>query len=67
MEITVEPALKKKAAKVLNGLGLDLDSAVRVFLTKVVATHSIPFALAEEPKAYRFSAQETKEITKAAR
>jgi hypothetical protein len=40
---------------------------VKVFLTKVVATHSIPFALAEEPEAYRFSAQETKEITKAAR
>jgi hypothetical protein len=37
-----------------------------VFLTKVVATHSIPFAVAKEPKAYRFSAKETKEITKAA-
>lgn len=67
MEITVEPTLKKKAAKVLNGLGLDLDSAVRVFLTKVVATHSIPFALAEEPEAYRFSTKETKEILAAKR
>jgi DNA-damage-inducible protein J len=67
MEITVEPALKKKAAKVLDGLGLDLDSAVRVFLTKVVATHSIPFALAAEPEPYRFSAKETKEILAAKR
>lgn len=67
MEITVESALKKKAVNVLNGLGLDLDIAVRVFLKKVVATHSIPFALAEEPEAYRFSERETKEILAAKR
>jgi DNA-damage-inducible protein J len=62
LEVTLDPALKKKAAKVLDGLGLDMDSAVRVFLKKVVATHSIPFALAEEPAPYRFSTKETKEI-----
>ena len=67
MEISVEPKLKKKADKVLNGLGLDMNTAVRVFLTKVVATHSIPFALAEEPETYRFSARETKEILAAKR
>ncbi len=67
LEVTLDPTLKKKATKVLNGLGLDLDSAVRVFLTKVVATHSIPFALAEEPEAYRFNARETKEILAAKR
>lgn len=67
IEVTLDPALKKKAAKVLDGLGLDMDSAVRVFLTKVVATHSIPFALADEPEAYRFSARETKEILAAKR
>jgi DNA-damage-inducible protein J len=67
LEVTLDPTLKKKATKVLDGLGLDLDSAVRVFLKKVVATHSIPFALAEEPEAYRFSARETAEILKAKR
>ena len=67
LEVTLDPTLKKKATKVLDGLGLDLDSAVRVFLKKVVATHSIPFALAEEPEAYRFSAKETKEILAAKR
>jgi addiction module RelB/DinJ family antitoxin len=65
LEVTLNPILKKKAAKVLDGLGLDMESAVRVFLTKVVATHSIPFALAEEPEAYRFSAKETKDILNA--
>jgi antitoxin component of RelBE/YafQ-DinJ toxin-antitoxin module len=44
-----------------------MESAVRVFLTKVVSTHSIPFALADEPEAYRFSAKETKEILAAKR
>lgn len=67
LEVTLDPLLKKKAAKVLDGLGLDMNSAVRVFLKKVVATHSIPFALAEEPEAYRFSARETKEILEAKR
>jgi addiction module RelB/DinJ family antitoxin len=67
LEVTLDPTLKKKAAKVLDGLGLDMESAVRVFLTKVVATHSIPFALAEEPEAYRFSAKETKDILTAKR
>ena len=67
LEVTLDPTLKKKANKVLDGLGLDIDTAVRVFLKKVVATHSIPFALAEEPKAYRFSARETKDILAAKR
>ncbi|MFM7181323.1 MAG: type II toxin-antitoxin system RelB/DinJ family antitoxin [Verrucomicrobiales bacterium] len=67
IEVRVDPALKKKATKVLDGLGLDMESAVRVFLTKVVSTHSIPFALAEEPENYRFSAKETKEILAAKR
>lgn len=67
LEVTLDPVLKKKAAKVLDGLGLDMESAVRVFLKKVVATQSIPFALAEEPEAYRFSARETTEILKAKR
>jgi len=67
LEVTLDPTLKKKANEVLNGLGLDMESAVRVFLKKVVATHSIPFALAEEPEPYRFSAKETKEILAAKR
>ncbi len=67
LEVTLDPVLKKQASKVLDGLGLDLESAVRVFLKKVVATHSIPFALAEEPEPYRFSAKETREILAAKR
>lgn len=67
MEIPVEGGLKKKADKVLNELGLDMNSAVRVFLKKVVSTHSIPFALAEEPPPYRFTPAEENEILDAAK
>lgn len=67
VEVTLDPKLKAQAAEVLDGLGLDMESAVRVFLKKVVATHSIPFALAEEPEAYRFTVQDTKEILAAKR
>ena len=31
LEATFDPTLKKKANKVLDGLGLDIDTAVRVF------------------------------------
>lgn len=65
LEVTIDSALKNKATQVLEGLGLDMDSAVRVFLKKVVATHSIPFALAEEPDFYEFTASETEEILQA--
>ncbi len=67
MEIPVESGLKKKADKVLRGLGLDMNSAVRVFLTKVVSTQSIPFALADEPPLYRFTSEEENEILAAAK
>ena len=67
LAVTVEPLLRKKAEKVLDELGLDMDSAVRVFLKKVVATHSIPFALAEEPPPYRFTPSEENEILAAAK
>jgi DNA-damage-inducible protein J len=58
----VELRLKRKAEKVLDALGLDLSSAVNVFLKKVVATHSIPFALSEEPPRYQFTFAEEEEI-----
>jgi antitoxin component of RelBE/YafQ-DinJ toxin-antitoxin module len=31
LEVNLDSALKKKANKVLDGLGLDIDTAVRVF------------------------------------
>ena len=67
MHVAVEPRLKRKAEKVLDALGLDVSSAVNVFLKKVVATHSIPFAIAKEPPLYRFTVPEEEEILAAAK
>ncbi len=67
VQIRVETDLKKKAEKVFSGLGLDMPTAVRVFLKKVVATSSIPFSLStSKTNSYTFSAQEVREILAAA-
>ncbi len=41
----MEEDLRSEADGVLREIGLDVPSAVRLFLTKVVQTRSIPFAL----------------------
>jgi DNA-damage-inducible protein J len=48
VQIRIDKDLKDKAEKALESLGLDLPTAIRIFLTKVVATHSIPFELKNE-------------------
>lgn len=45
IQVRLEKDLKKNADKVLTSLGLDMPSAIRIFLTKVVSTNSIPFEL----------------------
>lgn len=49
IQVRVEEDLKKNAEVVLNNLGLDMPSAIRIFLTKVVSTNSIPFELKNSP------------------
>lgn len=44
-------ALRDGAASVLEEMGLDLPTAVRLYLTKVAKTRRIPFALEAEPAA----------------
>ena len=38
----VEPELKREAAEVLNAAGLDLSTAIRLFLRSVVDTGGLP-------------------------
>ncbi|OGC81586.1 MAG: hypothetical protein A2V81_04885 [Candidatus Abawacabacteria bacterium RBG_16_42_10] len=45
VQVRLDNKLKKEAETVLHQLGLDLPTAIRIFLTKVTQTHSIPFAL----------------------
>lgn len=43
--------LRTEADGVLREIGLDMPSAVRIFLTKVVHTRGIPFDLTAKPRA----------------
>lgn len=45
LQVRVDEDLRSEADGVLREMGLDVPSAVRLFLTKVVHTRSIPFAL----------------------
>ena len=45
LQIRLPEGLRDKADAVLAEMGLDLPTAVRLYLTKIVQTRSIPFAL----------------------
>ncbi|WP_283170943.1 type II toxin-antitoxin system RelB/DinJ family antitoxin [Curtanaerobium respiraculi] len=47
VQARVEDELKKEAVQVFENLGLDLSTAIRMFLKKAVATRSIPFEVSE--------------------
>ena len=42
IQLRIDSATKTKAVKVLKELGLDLSSAVKLFLTQVVRSRSLP-------------------------
>ncbi|MBP5318001.1 MAG: type II toxin-antitoxin system RelB/DinJ family antitoxin [Paludibacteraceae bacterium] len=45
LQIRIDDTLKKEAANTLDRMGLDLSSAIRLFLRKTVEEQSIPFAI----------------------
>jgi addiction module RelB/DinJ family antitoxin len=45
IQIRLDPKLKKQADRILDNLGLDTPTAIRIFLRRVVVTRSIPFEL----------------------
>lgn len=46
----VEPELKRDAVEILNACGLDLSTAIRLFLHRVVATNGLPFEVTPNEK-----------------
>ena len=48
IQVRVDENLKNDASEVLTDLGLDLSSAIRLFLKQVVVTNGIPFNLKRE-------------------
>ena len=50
LQIRVDSALRSQAEDFFNGAGLDISSAVRLFLKQVVIRRRIPFdVIAEDP------------------
>jgi DNA-damage-inducible protein J len=45
INIRTDAKLKKAATKILEGMGLDMSSAVKLFLSQVVITKKIPFQI----------------------
>jgi DNA-damage-inducible protein J len=43
IQVRVTTRMKKDAQKTLKGMGLDVSTAVNMFLNKVITTQSIPF------------------------
>jgi DNA-damage-inducible protein J len=51
LQVRLPRALRESASSVLEEMGLDLPTAVRLYLTKVAKTRRIPFLLEAEPLA----------------
>jgi len=43
--ITIDADTKKKAQELLSDLGLDLSTAINIFLKQMVRENAIPFAI----------------------
>jgi DNA-damage-inducible protein J len=53
LSIRIEEKTKREAQKTLKHLGLDLSSAVNMFLNQVVTEQGIPFKPSRTPKQIR--------------
>jgi DNA-damage-inducible protein J len=52
IQIRLEEKLKKRVEKVLDDLGMDVPTAVRIFFVQVAATGGIPFSLSGREERY---------------
>lgn len=63
LNVRVDSTLKEEADSLFNRLGLNMSTAVNMFLTKCVKTSSIPFRV-EDPKPSRKLRKALKEADK---
>jgi DNA-damage-inducible protein J len=49
LQIRVPDGLREAADEVLNEIGLDMPTAIRIYLNKITQTRSIPFSLEASP------------------
>jgi DNA-damage-inducible protein J len=46
IQVRIDAGLKKEAEALLNDMGLDTSTAIRVFFKQIIAQKSIPFTIA---------------------
>lgn len=49
MQIRLDEELRNNAATVAQGMGIDLSSAIRLFLTQMVKENGLPFRPTNDP------------------
>jgi len=52
VQVRIDPALKERAAAVLDHMGLTVSDAVRILLTRVANEGALPFDFAVDPETY---------------
>jgi DNA-damage-inducible protein J len=52
VQTRIDPALKERAATVLDAMGLTVSDAVRILLTRIANEGALPFPLTTDPAAY---------------
>ena len=48
LTVRIDPVVKQQAQTILNDLGLDMTSAINVYLKKIIQCEGIPFELRRE-------------------
>ena len=62
IQVRIDPKTKKAAKKILDRVGLDMSSAIKVYLKQIIISEGIPFSLLTENG---LTIQQEKEILKA--
>lgn len=63
IQLRIDNATKKSAKTILDKLGIDMTSAIKIYLKQIVINHGIPFKLLTENG---LTIQQEKEILKSA-
>lgn len=59
VQVQVDTDVKENVSEIYENLGIDLQTAIKIFLKKSIAVRGLPFELREEsPKANRWSIYE---------
>lgn len=52
VQVRIDPALKERAAAVLDSMGLTVSDAVRILLTRIANEGALPLDFAVDPETY---------------